>query len=215
MVLFIAPLGRDRLSGDEYNPYERKLGRGVFLVANRNLLDPNFSQTVVLLIEYGTQGAVGLIVNRETDVRFRDVVPEKKILRKRKDNVFVGGPVGVDQLLILVRTEQGLTDSYRVTDNVYAVSSLEVLEEVLTEYGNDVEFRAYAGYAGWAPGQLEAEVARGDWFVVAADSESVFSREPESVWPHFIKRSTLQWTRLNVQADSAVSPAVEVVAIHE
>jgi putative transcriptional regulator len=211
-AVLIAALCIDNLSADEYNPYERKLGRGVFLVASRNLLDPNFSQTVVLLIEYGTQGAVGLVVNRETDVRLRDVVPEKEILKKHKGNVFVGGPVGVDQLLILVRTEMALMDSHRVTDNVYAVSSLDVLEDVLIQDKNGVTFRAYAGYAGWAPGQLETEVARGDWFVVASDADSVFSREPESVWPRFIKQSTLQWTKLSGLTHSVVTKAVEVLA---
>ena len=201
--------------GDEFNPYNRKLKRGVYLVASRKLLDPNFVQTVILLIEYNSQGAVGLIINRETDVRLRKVLPEIGVLRRSKDTVFVGGPVGVDQLLILVRTDSSPKDAYRIMDELYVISSLEVLEHLLKQKGEDVAFRAYAGYAGWAPGQLDSEVARGDWYVVAADLETVFSQEPESVWLQFIERSTAQWTKAFKQWIRDFSFHVEVAVAHE
>ena len=208
---------------DEFNPYGRKLKRGVFLVAAKSLLDPNFAQTVVVLIEYSSQGAVGLIINRKTDVKLREVLPEMTSLRKKKERVYVGGPVGVDQLLILVRSENKPDEAYTVIDQVYAISSLEALEDLLKSSDRGLDFRAYAGYAGWAPGQLDSEVARGDWHVVAADVETVFTQDPEQVWQRLIERSTAQWTRFHDRGNirvytgetAAVLGSVEVCIAHE
>ena len=80
-------------------------------------------------------------------------------------------------------------------DQVYAISSLEALDDLLKSSDRDLDFRAYAGYAGWAPGQLDSEVARGDWYVIAADVETVFTQDPEQVWQRLIERSTAQWTK--------------------
>jgi len=215
ILLFILFCGLPQTFADEYNPYDRKLKQGVFLVASRNLLDPNFAQTVVVLIEYSTQGAVGLVINRETDVRLQEVLPDMRFLRKRKDTVFVGGPVSVDQLLILVRSESNPEDSFRVMDELYVASSLEVLENLLKKGEDGVEFRAYAGYAGWSPRQLDSEVARGDWFVVAADVASVFSKEPGSVWPQLIERSSAQWTKSIEHREFDFSTPLEVAVTYE
>jgi putative transcriptional regulator len=203
------------LHSDEFNPYGRKLMRGVFLVASKSLLDPNFAQSVVVLIEYSSQGAVGLIVNRKTDVKMREVFPEMTHLRKKKERVYVGGPVGVDQLLILVRYDSRPDGAYSVLDQVYVVSSIEALEELLKSAEGDLVFRVYAGYAGWAPGQLDSEVARGDWHVVAADAENVFTQEPEQVWQRFIERSTAQWTRSQGALNTALIGTAEVAAANE
>jgi len=123
--------------------------------------------------------------------------------------------VGVDQLLILVRADRSPKDAYRIMDELYAISSLEVLGHMLKQGGEDVTFRAYAGYAGWAPGQLDSEVARGDWYVVAADLETVFSQEPESVWPRLIERSTAQWTKGFKKRIRDFSFPVEVAVAYE
>lgn len=181
---------------DEYNPYRAKLARGVFIVASRQLLDPNFSQTVVILIEYSSEGAMGLIVNRSTEVRLSRILPDLKALRKTKDTVYVGGPVGVDQLLLLIRSDRKPEESYHVFEDVYVCASLEVLNHIVKRQDGGDNFRAYAGYAGWAAGQLDLEVARGDWHVITADAENVFSNNPADVWPRLIDRSTAQWTRL-------------------
>ena len=194
-IILMLLCGLQQLFADEYNPYSRELKKGVFLVASRNLLDPNFAQAVVVLIEYSSEGAVGLIINRKTDIRLTKVLPDNRgFLRKRKDTVFVGGPVGVDQLLILVHADSNPEDSYKIMNDLYLYSNLDALEDLMKQGEDSGEFRAYAGYAGWSPGQLDSEVARGDWFVVTADIESIFSQEPEELWPRLIERSTAQWT---------------------
>jgi putative transcriptional regulator len=200
---------------DEYNPFSRDLGNGVFLVASRQLLDPNFSQTVVILIEYGSDGAVGLIINRQSDIRLSKVLPDMKALRKRKDTVFIGGPVGVDQLLILVHSGSVPEDSYRVIEDVYVISNLDVLGDMVKQKGSGGEFRAYAGYAGWSAGQLDSEVARGDWYVITADTESIFSQAPQEVWPRLTERSTAQWTKAIEHTAERASIPVEVASNNE
>jgi putative transcriptional regulator len=180
---------------DEYNPYRAKLARGVFIVASRQLRDPNFSQTVVILLEYSSEGAVGLIVNRPSEVRVSKILPEIKALRKKRDTLYFGGPVGVDQILLLIRSDRKPEESYLVFEDVYVCASLEVLERIVERRDGGDSFRTYAGYAGWAAGQLDFEVARGDWHVITADATSVFSKNPEDVWPRLIEKSTAQWTR--------------------
>jgi len=185
-----------RILADEQSPFQRSLSRGIFLVAAEQLRDPNFSETVVVLLGYSNEGAMGLIVNRPTDVRLWKVFPEIRGLRRRRDTLYVGGPVGTDQLIVLVRSGIAPEDSYRIIDDVYVCSDLDVLQKIVKMKQGD-EFRTYAGYAGWAPGQLDYEVMRGDWHIIRADAENIFTKEPDALWQELIQRSTAQWTKID------------------
>jgi putative transcriptional regulator len=168
------------------------LSPGTFLVATHDLLDPNFSKTVVLLLQYSTDGAMGIVVNRRTDLKVFELLEEIEDLEKLEDSVFLGGPVAPEELLVLIRTREEPEDSVRVLDDVWVSQSLDLLEQLARKRSrkkgakkkskNRTEFRVYAGYAGWAPYQLDAEVARGDWLVVQADGDTVFSDNPPRVW---------------------------------
>ena len=173
-----------------------ELARGVFLTASRNLLDPNFSQTVVLLLDYGAEGALGLIINRPTDIELAAVLPDLVSLEGRGDLVFVGGPVGRDHLVVLIRSAVAPAQSGLVVGDVYVTGSVDVLREFLDPAVVDAEFHAYAGYAGWGPGQLDGEVSRGDWHVSPADSETVFELPASQMWPALIRRTSGQWVWL-------------------
>ena len=153
-----------------------RLARGRFLVANRSLSDPTFSETVVLLVDYDDNGALGVVVNRPTDVPLDAALPEVEELRKRKDIVFLGGPVARDRMVLLLRTTATPPQSVLVFDKVYATGSLKALRHTI---GHGESMRAYAGYAGWGAGQLDAEVARGDWLIGPADSKAIFDDPPE------------------------------------
>jgi putative transcriptional regulator len=174
-------------------PVQRELSRGVFLVAAEKLLDPNFSETIVLLLEYGPEGAMGLVINRPTRVRLSEALPEIRELRRSKETVYVGGPVGIDTLLLLVHSVEQPEESYHIFDDVYLCSSLDVLRDILEGPRDDADFRVYVGYSGWAPRQLDSEVMRGDWHVMAADEANLFSLKPESIWSEFIERSRALW----------------------
>jgi putative transcriptional regulator len=186
---------REALLADQWMPLQRELNRGVFLVSAEQLVDPNFSQTVVVLLEYGEEGAMGLIINRPTKVRLSEVFPDIRRLRRRRDRLFVGGPVHVEQILLLVRSKEEPEDSFPVFEDVYVCSSLEELERIVKNRSPDEDFRIFAGYAGWAPGQLDAEVMRGDWRIVRADAESIFSPAPEKLWQELARKTRAQWTK--------------------
>ncbi len=169
------------------------LAKGKFLVAAKSLLDANFSEAVVLLIDYNEEGAMGVVINRPTDVQLSAVLPEIKGLEKRADFVYIGGPVDRSQMLLLVRTQQMPEGSLPVFGDVYASARRSVLRKMMDTPHTKVRFRAYAGYAGWAPGQLDHEVSRGDWHIVPADAETLFEKAPEAIWPELIRRGAMEW----------------------
>jgi putative transcriptional regulator len=174
---------------------EARLARGKFLVASRQLRDPNFSETVVLLIDYNRHGATGLVINRPTELRLSTVLPEIKGLQQRTDTVNIGGPVARRQIHLLIQSGSQPKESSRVFKDVYVSSSRTVLQRMIDDADAGEKFRVYAGYAGWAPGQLYREVSRGGWHVLEADTETVFDRAPAEVWPELIRRASVQWVR--------------------
>jgi len=171
------------------------LAKGKFLVAGRQLGDPNFRETVVLLIEYGLDGAMGLVINRPSNVKLATVFPDIKELKQREDTIYVGGPVAVNQMLLLVRSTRTPELSRPVTDDVYISSSWKVLERLMKKTDKDERFRLFAGYAGWAPDQLDFERSRGDWHVLKAEAEMIFSQNPDELWPALIQRVEVNWVR--------------------
>ncbi len=162
--------------------------QGKFLVASRGMGDPRFAEAVVLLVRYGRHGAMGLIINRPTKVRLSEVLPGIEGLRNRTDPLYFGGPVSLKQMQLLIRSPSPLNGAERVFNGVYVSASRKVLERVLADGGT---FRVYAGYAGWAPGQLEREISSGSWHVVDADAETVFERPAAEVWPELINRASV------------------------
>ena len=174
-----------------------ELAKGKFLVASRQLRDPNFKETVVLLIEYGLNGAVGLVINRPSAVKLATVFPDINELKQRKDTIYVGGPVAVNQMLLLFRSPKIPEEATAVTQDVYISSSWKVLERLMKKKAtNDERFRLFAGYAGWAPNQLDFERTRGDWHVLKADAETVFAQKPLEIWQELIHRVSVKWVRV-------------------
>ena len=169
--------------------------KGRLLVASRNLLDPNFAETVVLLLAHEAGGTMGVVINRPTDVRLASALPKIDELRGRTDRVYLGGPVSGTMLLILVRAARRPRSSELIFGDVYASGRLSALREALGKPGSTNRLRAYAGHAGWGAGQLKREIARGDWYVATADAQMVFESKPSEIWPTLIERSSGQWTR--------------------
>ena len=193
--LLRAAVPRENPGGFDSKP---ELAKGMFLVASRQLRDPNFKETVVLLIDYGPDGAMGLVINRPSEVRLATVFPDIEALKTRKDTIFVGGPVSVNQMMLLVGTPLVPEASQEVTQDVYLSSSWKVLERLLKNENKQERFRIFAGYAGWAPNQLDFEKGRGDWHVLKADAETVFDKKPAEIWQELILRASVKWVRLPV-----------------
>jgi putative transcriptional regulator len=171
----------------------KDLAAGRFLVAQRELVDPNFIRTVVLLAKYGEDGAMGLIINRPTKLPVSKVLDGLKGLKGRSEPAYLGGPVQVTGVLALVRSAAKLEESQKVLGDVYLVSSREVLEKTLEGGG---ALRVYLGYSGWAPGQLEAELELGSWYIFRGDPALVFDPEPETVWSRLIRGAEVRIARL-------------------
>ncbi len=179
------------------------LSKGRFLVASRDLNDPNFAESVILLLDYNENGARGVIINRPTEVSLAELLPEVKSLRKRKDVTYIGGPVTQHMVMILTQTTKPPADAQKVFADIHLISPHTELERVLQAEGKKAKLRAYVGYAGWAAGQLDMEVARGGWLIVPAEVSLIFDQPPTQVWPELIRRGEAQWT-LNHALDSAI-----------
>jgi putative transcriptional regulator len=173
-----------------------ELAAGNFLVSSRELGDPNFSETVILLLRYDDeQGAMGLIVNRRTDLPLARVFQDVKPAKGRSDLAYMGGPVEPGDVLALLKSSTKLEDAERVFANVYLISDKELLEKTLAQKTEPGVFHVYLGYAGWGPGQLEHELELGAWHILPADAASVFDADPDSVWPRLIHRTELRIAR--------------------
>jgi len=166
------------------------LGKGVFLVASPNLNDPNFRQTVVLICDYGPEGTLGLIVNRPTQFLLSEALPKLSVLKGTSYLLFLGGPVQPNGILMLFRVAEKPVDTRQVLDGVYLGGNMDTLERVITQPKPTETFRAYAGYAGWAPGQLEFEMAVGSWATVKADPASIFEKDAANLWAELLKGLT-------------------------
>jgi putative transcriptional regulator len=167
-------------------PAGQRPGPGKFLVARRSLTDPNFRETVVYLVAHDEEGTWGMVVNRRTEMRLSEVLPE--IYRETADRhrLFVGGPVALSNVVLLFRqpVEEGLVQE--VTDGVYVSLDRDVLDHLLAEDTPAESMRLFAGHAGWSPGQLAAEIDQDAWYVVPGDLDALFSRNVVFLWHRLI-----------------------------
>ena len=163
------------------------LGKGVFLVAEPHMEGPYFANSVVLLLGYDETGAFGVIVNRPTNIPLAQIVPDIKGVEKLKGNMFLGGPVSRNTPLMLLRTDNKPDKlDTSVMKGVYYVTQHKYMVTVIEEMKPEDMVRVYAGYAGWHPGQLEAEVERGGWVVLQADPYTIFDKDPATIWDDLI-----------------------------
>jgi putative transcriptional regulator len=171
--------------------------RGRLMVATPALADPNFDRAVVLVLQHDTDGAVGLVVNRPSDITVVAMVPEWEPLAAAPADVFVGGPVEPATLIALGR--EGSRDGTRVTPPASPRTGgfepigpgLGVIDlhagpdEVPPEVSG---IRIFAGYAGWGPGQVEEELEQGAWFVFDASHDDIVDADPATLWRRVIRR---------------------------
>jgi putative transcriptional regulator len=168
------------------------LAVGQLLVASRDLGDANFSQTVILLVHYSEdQGAVGLVLNKRTDVPISRVLDMKEA-SGRNDPVYIGGPVELNSVLALLKSASKPEGAERIFGDVYLIGKRDLLAQTMASHAEPATFHTYIGYAGWQGGQLEHEVDLGAWHVMPADAGTVFQADPDSVWPRLIHRTETQ-----------------------
>ena len=154
--------------------------RGQLLVATPGLTDPNFRMAVLLMIEHNSDGALGVMLNKPSSVpvasassNWHDVAAEPKV-------VFLGGPVSQSSLIGLASTVNDDSFQQRLSpaERIGAVD----LEQISRSLHKSSALRIFAGYASWAPGQLEAEIADDAWFVLRLAPSDPFTAFPDDLW---------------------------------
>jgi putative transcriptional regulator len=158
---------------------------GSLLVAAPTLQDPNFLRTVVLVGVHNEEGAMGVVLNRPSEVSVADAVPQLQDAAGAEEAIYVGGPVQRTSIVLVAEFDDPGAAGVLVTGRIgFPPSDVEPedLSDAVTRA------RVFAGYAGWGAGQLDAEVAEGDWIHQAALPEDVFTQTPEELWGSVLAR---------------------------
>jgi len=158
------------------------------LVASRKLTHPWFRETVILITQIAHQGPFGIIINRPQDITLDKILPEYPAARNFK--LFAGGPVNTGQAFYLFRSAETVTGPLKVSEHLYLADGKSLLGELLNGSRAHTGLRVVNGLAGWAPGQLENEIARGDWYVLPTDDEVIFDHPVAEMWTELLRRAT-------------------------
>jgi putative transcriptional regulator len=175
------PLAAQSTSGKD-------LAAGKFLVASRSLLDPNFTETVVLLVEYQEGGVVGLVINRRTRLPVSRALSVEEA-KRRPEPVYIGGPVELTGVMALARSSADVEGAKRVFGDVYLIATKALLNKSLASPIGASAFHVFLGYAGWSGPQLRHEMELGGWYVFPGDAATVFDADPSSVWNRLIEKT--------------------------
>ncbi|MHB8707678.1 MAG: YqgE/AlgH family protein [Desulfuromonadales bacterium] len=159
-----------------------ELEAGRLLVARPDLPDPRFRETVILLVQHGPAGTAGLILNRPSRLPLVEVLPELPTAPGSGAMLSYGGPVAPSAMMVLLQVHEAPPEpSQKVLDNVYRPGP-DRCAAWLGETRPVANFRVFAGYGGWAPGQLEGELSRNDWRVLSADERLLFAVDAADLW---------------------------------
>jgi putative transcriptional regulator len=153
---------------------------GQFLIAMPNMADPNFAKTLTYVCEHNENGALGIVVNRPTDMSLQTLLERINVNVDSTDPdqalgavpVYFGGPVQTDRGFVLHKPVGQWQSTLTVGDTIGLTTSKDILEAVGSGTG-PAGILVTLGYSGWAPGQLENELARNAWLTVSAEVESM------------------------------------------
>ena len=162
---------------------------GLFLIAKPSMSDPNFARTVVLVTQAEDASTVGVIINRPMTLPLSQLLPPGLPAQNYRDPVYSGGPVMVQVIVALFRSETvPAAAAFHVLKNVYLTMHPENIAQLLAAPA--AQYRLYAGFSGWAPRQLESEFTRDDWYVLPADAAMLFRKSTDGLWEELLERAT-------------------------
>lgn len=164
---------------------------GKLLVAAPSLEDPNFARSVIALANHDEDGALGVVLNRRTEALVAETVPDLAPVMGDDDQLHFGGPVQQEAIVVLAEFEYPDEPHLTITGTIGLVGDRAEIERLGAITGR---LRAYAGYAGWAPGQLENEIEREDWFMADAMPGDIFVTAPERLWSDVLERMGGEYT---------------------
>ncbi|MGQ0509365.1 MAG: YqgE/AlgH family protein [Betaproteobacteria bacterium] len=161
---------------------------GLLLIAKPTLLDPNFARTVVLVTQAEDASTVGVILNRPLPDKVQPLLPEGLTAGNYKDPLFLGGPVMRWLILSVFRSDSApKAAAFHVLKGIWLTMHPANLKELLEDPAR--QYRLYAGFAGWAPNQLQGEFMRDGWYVLPADADTVFRKDTEGMWEELVRRA--------------------------
>jgi putative transcriptional regulator len=158
---------------------------GQLLVAAPSLLDPNFRRTVVLVGAHSEEGAMGVVLNRPSEVTVGEAVPQLEQAVGELETVYVGGPVQPSSIVFLAEFLDPSPAGLLVLGRIGFPAPEADIDELA---GATARRRVFAGYAGWGEGQLDEELDQGDWIAQLARPEDVFTQDPDELWSKVLAR---------------------------
>ena len=177
--------------------------KGKLLLATPPLVDPNFDRTVVLVLEHGDDGSLGLVLNRPTEEEVDEMLPTWRPLISGQAVLFDGGPVEEEAIIGLAWVRDLPEVGFADLDE--GLGTLDLSEDPDAFDGRVEDLRLFRGYAGWAPGQLEDELAANAWIVVDADRSDPFTPAPDTLWRDVLRRQGGSLARMGERIPDDVS----------
>jgi putative transcriptional regulator len=160
---------------------------GSLLVASPTLDDPNFTRSVILMLDHDGDGALGVILNRPSEISACDALPGWAQVASEPAVVHMGGPVTPQVVVCLGRARSGVTPT-GWTSLAGRIGAVDLDRSPDDLAGSLDGLRFFAGYAGWGAGQLETELRLGGWIVVPAEPDDAFTSSPETLWSRVLRR---------------------------
>ena len=160
---------------------------GQLLLATPRLLDPNFARAVIFLLDHDDDGALGVVINRPSQLPLATVLPSWGSVVTAPSMLFTGGPVAQESALAVgLSLGEGPGEGFKRLIGDYGLVDLDADPALML--ADLVGIRVFSGYAGWGAGQLEAELAEGSWYLAPSLPTDLLDPEPERLWRHVLRR---------------------------
>lgn len=167
---------------------DRTPAPGMFLVATKQIQDPRFQRSVVLLLSVEPAGAVGLIINKPSGMKLSSFFRDMRRTGAKEDQLYFGGPVETRKAFVLLRGRTDPRDALPILREIAVSTSEDVIKRTVRRKRAGRDYRLFMGYAGWGAGQLDQEIRRGGWYIVPADAETIFHDDGSKIWRELIRK---------------------------
>lgn len=159
--------------------------KGRILIAEPFLQGPYFSRSIILLTEHGSEGAVGFVINKSTEVYPDEVIDD---LFSFEGELFIGGPVSSNTLHFIHTLGDLVPGSVKVTSSIYWGGDFDRIKELINQgLADSKAVKFFAGYSGWSPGQLEEEIAENSWIVTTLDDQQIMKGNSNTIWQNTLE----------------------------